>query len=233
MLAALLICMIPPPSAETLAEYAVAAPVIPDSAVCHELANGETLAIVAEEPRYENVRKTVMVSTCGMGCCLAPRMTTQRICVNDPTPLPALESILRLAGVRKDDVLFDLGCGDGRVCVMAAKLLDCFAIGLDIRPEAVAIAEENARLNGVDTTLFFAFPIAGQKMRQATVVYCYLTPETMATLRIPENVRMGISYKHPWPGVKCERIGEFYVWRRPEPVAKAVYRPVTVCRGGS
>ena len=226
MLAALLICMIPPPSAETLAEYAVAAPVIPDSAVCHELANGETLAIVAEKPRYETRQVAQRVPLCSMGCCWGTRTQNQRICVNDPTPLPALESILRLTGVTHDDTLFDLGCGDGRVCVLASKLLGCFSVGLDIRPEAISIANENARLNGVDDlAAFYAFPIEGQRLQHATVVYVYLRPEDIAKLRIPTNVRMGISYKHTWPGVKCERIGEFYVWRRPEPVTRTASRP--------
>jgi len=227
----LLTMMIPPPSQATLAEYAVVAPTFPAEAVQHELANGEIVGIVSEKPKYETRNVTKMIPSCGMEWCVThPRVPMvagkEHRCTNAPTPLPALESILRLAGVTKDDCLYDLGCGDGRVCVMASKMFDIFTIGLDIRPEAVAIAQENARINGVDhLATFYAFPIKGQRLQHATVVYAYLTPETMQTLRIPENVRMGISYQHPWPGVRKEKIGAFYVWRRPEPTVRTPTKP--------
>jgi len=220
--------MIPPPSEATLSEYVFSARTFPAEAVQHETASGQLIGIVPETPRYGNVTTTQYVSTCGMGCCVAPRRVTHNILVNDPTPLPALESILRLAGVTRDDVLFDLGSGDGRVCVLAAKLLGCFSVGLDKRPEAAKLGDANAKLNGVDDlAAFYAFPIAGQRLAHATVVYAYLTPETMATLRIPTNVRMGISYKHKWPGVRCEKVGEFYIWKRP---SQKVTANIVKCR---
>ena len=231
----LLAVMLPPPSAETLAEYAVSAPIFPAEAVQYNLANGETIGIVPEPLRERTVMVTVH-GTCGMWCnCPRQWQEPRKIADNKRTPLPAIESILRLAGVTRDDVVFDLGSGDGRVCILAAKQFDCFAVGLDKRPEAVKLAEDNAKLNGVDALCaFYAFPIRGQRLAHATVVYCYLEPSTLSQVvkQLPDNVRVAISYQHPWPGGRGEKIGEFYVWRREALTAAKttiVRRPIRLC----
>lgn len=215
-------------------------PVFPAEAAQYETANGQIVGIVPEKLLYKTINTTEMVPSCGMAWCgshaKVPMVTgTKRVCENYPTPLPDIESALVAAGITRDDQLWDLGSGDGRVCIMASKMFNCFTVGLDKRPEAVALAESNAELNGVDNLCaFFAFTIRGQRLRHATVVYCYLKPSTLAEVakQLPSNVRVAISYKHPWPGNRGEKIGEFYVWRREaQPTAKTMVarRSIRLC----
>jgi len=223
MTAALLLTILgiaAPPIAEPYSgpiELAAPAPRFPGEAIQYDLANGQRIGIVPEKPRYGNVTATRMVSSRGMGCCLVPVTTTRTILVNHPTPLPEIQTALKAAGVSQDDVLYDLGSGDGRVCILAAKEHGCFAVGLDKRPEAVKLSNENAKLNDVeDLCSFYAFPIKGQRLAHATVVYCYLEPSTLAQVvkQVPDNVRAAISYKHPWPGGRGQKVGGFYIWKR-------------------
>jgi ribosomal protein L11 methylase PrmA len=91
--------------------------------------------------------------------------------------------MLRLAGVGPGDVVYDLGCGDGRVVVEAARL-GALAVGVDLDPRRVAEARENARRAGVEDRVelreadLFATDVSG-----ATVVTLYLWPEVNLRLR--------------------------------------------------
>src|SRR5256886_15029277 len=64
-----------------------------------------------------------------------------------PTPQEVVDEMLRLANVRKGDVLYDLGSGDGRISVTAAKKIGGRAVGIDIDPERIQEANENAKKN--------------------------------------------------------------------------------------
>ena len=66
-----------------------------------------------------------------------------------PTPQEVVDKMLELAKVGKGDVLYDLGSGDGRIPVTAAKRFGIRAVGIDIDPQRIAEANENARKNGV------------------------------------------------------------------------------------
>ena len=215
--------------------YIEPAQVIPANAVTHRLDNGETVAVVPEEPITRTVNFTKMIPSCGMGWCgthpLVPHVTTRIVCDNAPTPMPALESILRLAGVTKDDVLADLGCGDGRVGIVAAKGLGCQCILLEQRNDALALARRNVVANRVQAKVSVRQSnLAWRDFKEATVVYVYLNPADIAKLKIPSTVRLGISYQYPWPGVKCEQIGKFYVWKRP--AAQQTSYQTASCPGG-
>src|SRR5688572_33086242 len=65
------------------------------------------------------------------------------------TPHEVVDDMLRLANVRKGDVLYDLGSGDGRIAIAAAKKYGIKAVGIDIDPERIREATENARKAGV------------------------------------------------------------------------------------
>src|SRR5687768_18477449 len=65
-----------------------------------------------------------------------------------PTPQTAVEKMLELAEVKKGDVVYDLGCGDGRIVVTAAKKYGAKGIGIDIDPERIAESKENVRKIG-------------------------------------------------------------------------------------
>jgi ribosomal protein L11 methylase PrmA len=101
-----------------------------------------------------------------------------------PTPQALVDEMLRLAGVHKGDVLYDLGSGDGRIAVTAAKRYGIRAVGIDIDPERIREAEENARRAGVSGLASFRREdLFATDFREATVVTLYLLPELNLRLR--------------------------------------------------
>ena len=101
-----------------------------------------------------------------------------------PTPQEVVEDMLRLADVRKGDVLYDLGSGDGRIPITAAKKYGIRAIGIDIDPERITEAQDNARKAGVAKQVDFRLgDIFTMDFRDATVVTLYLLPELNVKLR--------------------------------------------------
>src|SRR5678816_4812636 len=65
------------------------------------------------------------------------------------TPLVVVNEMLRLAAVTRDDIVYDLGCGDGRIVIAAAKDRGARGVGIDIDPERIDEARANARAAGV------------------------------------------------------------------------------------
>jgi predicted RNA methylase len=59
------------------------------------------------------------------------------------TPDEVVAEMLRIANVGKDDVVYDLGCGDGRIVITAAKMYGCRGVGIDINPERIRESREN------------------------------------------------------------------------------------------
>ena len=101
-----------------------------------------------------------------------------------PTPQEVVEDMLRLADVRKGDVLFDLGSGDGRIAVTAAKKYGVRAVGIDIDPERIREADANARKNGVEKLVKFRNQdLFKADFREASVITLYLLPELNLKLR--------------------------------------------------
>jgi len=101
-----------------------------------------------------------------------------------PTPQEVVDDMLRLANVRKGDVLYDLGSGDGRIPVTAAKRYGVRAVGIDIDPERIREARENARRNGVEPLVQFRMEdLFKADFRDATVITLYLLPDLNVKLR--------------------------------------------------
>jgi SAM-dependent methyltransferase len=95
-----------------------------------------------------------------------------------PTPQEVVDAMLRMAEVKKDDVLFDLGSGDGRIVVTAAQRYGTRGTGIDIDPERVEEANGNAKLAGVAKLAKFKNQdLFDTDLREATVVTLYLLPE--------------------------------------------------------
>ena len=94
-----------------------------------------------------------------------------------PTTEKAVEEMLKLAGVRKTDVVYDLGCGDGRIVVAAAKTYGARGVGIDINPERIKEAKENAAKAGVEKLVRFEEnDLFLADFREATVVTLFLLP---------------------------------------------------------
>lgn len=102
-----------------------------------------------------------------------------------PTPQNVVDEMLTLANVTKDDVVYDLGCGDGRLVITAVKKFGARrGFGVDIDPERIAESNANAKAAGVTDRVKFAVQDLFQTdLKDATVVTLYLLPEVNLKLR--------------------------------------------------
>ena len=106
-----------------------------------------------------------------------------------PTPQPVVEAMLDLAGVKESDVVYDLGSGDGRIVITAAKKYRARAVGIEIDPALVKRATDNAAAAGVsDRVKFLNQNLFTANISDATVVTLYLLQSLNEKLR-PKLVR--------------------------------------------
>ncbi|MFC2164117.1 SAM-dependent methyltransferase [Acidobacteriota bacterium] len=100
------------------------------------------------------------------------------------TPMVVVEKMLELAQVDGSDVVYDLGCGDGRIVITAAKEYGARGVGIDIDPQRIQESEAGAIKAGVESLVEF---LVGDAMKldvsEATVLALYLLPESNALLR--------------------------------------------------
>jgi precorrin-6B methylase 2 len=95
-----------------------------------------------------------------------------------------VDRMLELGKVRKDDVLYDLGCGDGRIVVTAASKYGAHATGIDLNPTRIAEAKANAKKAGVEQLVNFKVGnLFEADVSPATVVTLYLLPSVNKELR--------------------------------------------------
>ena len=101
-----------------------------------------------------------------------------------PTPQAVVDEMLALAKVTKNDVIYDLGSGDGRIPVTAAQRFGTRGFGIDINPERIKEANANAQKAGViNRVKFLSQDLFTTDISQATVVTLYLLPELNVRLR--------------------------------------------------
>jgi SAM-dependent methyltransferase len=101
-----------------------------------------------------------------------------------PTPENVVDSMLVLAGVGTDDVVYDLGSGDGRIPIFAARTYGARGVGIEIKPDLVEEARANAREAGVaDRVTFRQGDLFEADLSGATVVTLYLLPDVNRQLR--------------------------------------------------
>ncbi len=101
-----------------------------------------------------------------------------------PTPPDVVDRMLELAGVTNDDVVYDLGCGDGRIVIAAAQRFGARGVGIDFNPERIAEANANAKRAGVEDLVTFIEQDAMQAdVSDATVVTLYLLSSSNMKLR--------------------------------------------------
>lgn len=144
-----------------------------------------------------------------------------------PTPYEVVEQMLQLAEVKKGDVLYDLGSGDGRIPVAAAKQYGVRAVGIDIDPQRIKEARENAKKNGVtELVQFKQEDLFKTQFKDATVVTLYLLPDLNVKLRprLLNELKPGtriVSHQFDMGSWKPEKKVELngrtiYLWRVPE-----------------
>lgn len=128
-----------------------------------------------------------------------------------PTPQNVVDKMLEVAKVQKGDVLYDLGCGDGRIVVTAAKKFGVKAMGFDIDPKRVRESRENVKKAGVENLVTIEQrDIFKIDLSPATVVTLYLLPELNVQL-VPqlEKLKPGsriVSHDFDMEGVQQENV---------------------------
>jgi precorrin-6B methylase 2 len=144
-----------------------------------------------------------------------------------PTPQGVVDDMLELAGVKPGDVLYDLGSGDGRIVITAAKRYGVHGVGIEINPEHIHEAEANARAAGVQhLTEFRQQDIFKAHLGDATVVTMFLLPSVNTRLKpkLLGELRPGtriVSHAFEIEGWEPDRIVEsdgstLYLWVVPD-----------------
>lgn len=101
-----------------------------------------------------------------------------------PTPPEVVDAMLKLAKVTSGDVIYDLGSGDGRIVIAAAKYYGASGVGIDINKKLVKKARKNARQAGVvDKVKFVESDVFATDFSRATVVTLYLLPRINLKLK--------------------------------------------------
>jgi precorrin-6B methylase 2 len=101
-----------------------------------------------------------------------------------PTNQEVVDAMLKLAKVTKNDVVYDLGCGDGRIVITAAKNYGATGTGIDINPQRIKEARQNAAAAQVnDKVKFKEADLFETDFSEATVVTLYLLPSVNLKLR--------------------------------------------------
>jgi len=146
-----------------------------------------------------------------------------------PTPQNVVERMLALAEVTFKDVVYDLGCGDGRIVITAAKKYGAHAVGVDIDPERIKESQANAKAAGVENLVTFRLEDAMKAdISPATVVTLYLLTASNATLRpiLTRQLKPGtriVSHAFgmgDWEPLKTEKVPDesgfnrtIYLWK--------------------
>ena len=148
------------------------------------------------------------------------------------TPPDVVDRMLALAQVSAGDVVYDLGCGDGRIVIAAARTYGARGVGVDIDPARIEEARQNARRAGVDHLVTFRVEDARTTdVTDATVVTLYLVAALNAQLRprLTTQLRSGariVSHNFPIGDWDPDRVDVFrsadgqtrtlYLWKIPE-----------------
>jgi len=138
-----------------------------------------------------------------------------------PTPPTVVDAMLKMAQVTSNDVVYDLGCGDGRIVVMAAEKYGARGVGVDLDPRRIAEANENAKLAHVtDKVKFVVQDVFDTDFTDATVVTLYMLPSV--------NEKLMPKIKALKPGTRVVThaftFGDAWPYERKEDVAgKTIY----------
>ncbi|MCA3072599.1 MAG: class I SAM-dependent methyltransferase [Rhodocyclaceae bacterium] len=143
-----------------------------------------------------------------------------------PTPQEVVEGMLKLAKVGKTDVVYDLGCGDGRIVVTAARQFGARAVGIDIDPIRIREATENIRVAGVgERVKLIEGDLFATDISEATVVTIYLLsrlnlklrPKLLKELRPGARIVSHAFDMDDWKPQRTESVGSstIYLWTVP------------------
>jgi ubiquinone/menaquinone biosynthesis C-methylase UbiE len=155
-----------------------------------------------------------------------------------PSEQVVVDKMLEMAKIKKDDVVFDLGCGDGRIVVSAAKKYGAKGVGVDIDPDRVQDSLKTMRIAKVGSDLVDirqGDALKVKDLEKATVIMLYMLPEFMEKLepqmkkRLKPGTRI-VAHDYPFPNMEPDQVVEFdtggsrpkflYMWTIREPKKK-------------
>jgi precorrin-6B methylase 2 len=145
-----------------------------------------------------------------------------------PTEQSVVDKMLDMAKVNKNDIVFDLGCGDGRIVCAAAKSFGAKGIGVDIDPERIKECMQTMKKFGVtkeQVDIRQGDALKVKDLDRATVIMLYMLPEFMEKLepqlaKLKPGTRI-VAHDYPFPNMKADQIVEFrgpsrehtlYIW---------------------
>ncbi len=134
-----------------------------------------------------------------------------------PTPMGVVEKMLEVAEVDSDDIVYDIGCGDGRILVMAAEKYGAQGVGIDIDSQRIEESKEKAAAAGVEHLIrFYLGDAMKMNYSEATVVTLYLLPESNELLRpkLEKELEPGVSvvtHDYRIPGWDEKEVSAFYI----------------------
>ena len=140
----------------------------------------------------------------------AKKPTRVADCVYVPTPNDVTAKMLEMAEIKKSDLVYDLGCGDGRIVITAAKRFGCKAVGYEINADLVAEAIQNAKKRKVDDLVQIKQEdIFTLDLSKANVITLYLLPGMLTKLTPQlEKLKPGariVVHDYPISGVKADK----------------------------
>ncbi|MSU79749.1 MAG: methyltransferase domain-containing protein [Gemmataceae bacterium] len=134
-----------------------------------------------------------------------------------PTEQVVVEKMLEMAKVKKDDDVFDLGCGDGRIVVTAAKKFGAKGVGIDIDPARIKDSLATMRKAGIKADLVDirqGDALTVKDLERASVIMLYMLPEFMEKLepqlkaRLKPGTRI-VAHDYPFPNMEPDQVVEF------------------------
>ena len=141
--------------------------------------------MAGKKVRFKRVSLFItLIASVGISCLAGYGQEREPDVYYVPTPHKVVIAMLRMAQVTRNDMVYDLGCGDGRVVITAAKVFGARAVGVDIDPVRIKESNENARKAGVTNRVkFIEQDLFKTDLSEATVVSLYLYPELNLRLR--------------------------------------------------
>jgi hypothetical protein len=165
------------------------------------------IASAAPAPSPEPIASAAPVASASGGPALPEKWERVPDIEYVPTPQNVVDKMLEVAKVKKGDLLYDLGCGDGRIVVTAAKQFGVQGIGFDIDPQRVRESRDNVAKNDVGKLVTIELKdIFKVDLSKPTVVTLYLLPELNVKLipqleKLPPGSRI-VSHDFDMEGVK-------------------------------
>jgi SAM-dependent methyltransferase len=186
------------------------------------LASRRCVTLDRNQTMKPNMLRLVLALLMCFGCATIPGQDVRY----EPTPMPVVRALLELADVGAQDLVYDLGSGDGRIPITAAKEFGARGVGIEIDPALVTQAQANAREAGVEDRVEFRLgDMYAADVRSATVVTLFLHPGPNLKLReklrsdLPAGARV-VSYVWDmggWTPADVRPVNEhqIFLWRIP------------------